>query len=115
MARQSIFDMNFSKVYSALIQKAERKGRTRAEVDEVTLWLTGYTNDQLASMLKSDISYGTFLSDTPAYNPRSELITWKVCGVQVETIEDPLMKKVRQLDKLVDELSKGKPLEKILR
>ena len=115
MPRQSIFEMAFSKVYLSLIQKAERKGRERAEVDEVTSWLTGYTNEQLAAMLKSDISYGTFLSDAPAYNPRSGLITGKVCGVQVETIEDPLMKKVRQLDKLVDELAKGKPMEKVLR
>ena len=115
MARQSVFEMGFSRIYSALIQKAQRKGRTRAEVDQVTLWLTGYTPDQIAAMFASDIAYGSFLSGSPAYNPRSDLITGKVCGVQVETIEDPLMKRVRQLDKLVDELAKGKPMEKVLR
>ena len=107
--------MSFASVYSALIQKAERKGRTRAEVDEVTSWLTGYSLKEIDRSLSSEITYGAFLSGAPAYNPRSELITGKVCGVRVETIEDPLMKRVRQLDKLVDELAKGKPIEKVLR
>lgn len=111
----SVFDMHFSKVYTALIQKAEKKGRTRAEVDQVTAWLTGYTVDQIAAAFASDMTYGAFFSGAPAYNPRSVLITGKVCGVQVETIEDLFMKKVRQLDKLVDELAKGKPMEKVLR
>ena len=115
MARKTVFEMPFASVYSALLQKAERKGRTRAEVDEATAWLTGYTIEQIDESLASEITYGVFLSDSPAYNPRSELITGKVCGVQVETIEDPLMKRVRQLDKLVDELAKGKPMEKVLR
>jgi len=115
MPGKTVFEMSFANVYSALIQKAERKGRTRAEVDQVTSWLTGYTRDQLAAILKSDMTYGAFLSGAPEYNPRSELITGKVCGIQVETIEDPLMKRVRQLDKLVDELAKGKPMEKVLR
>ncbi len=115
MARQSVFDMSFAKVYSALVQKAERKGRTRTEVDEVTSWLTGYTSEQIDAAMQSDLTYGKFFSDAPAYNPRSVLISGKVCGVQVETVEDPLMKKIRQLDKLVDELAKGRPMEKILR
>ena len=115
MPRKTVFEMSFANVYSALIQKAERKGRTRAEVDQVTSWLTGYTLDQVAAIFASDMTYGAFLSSAPAYNPRSELITGKVCGIQVETIEDPLMKRVRQLDKLVDELAKGKPMEKVLR
>ena len=115
MPRKTIFDMSFAGVYPALIQKAEKKGRTRAEVYEVTAWLTGYTAEQIDAALLSDISYGAFLSDSPAYNPRSELITGKVCGIQVETIEDPLMKRVQQLDKLVDELAKGKAMEKVLR
>ena len=115
MKRQSIFDMKFSDVYPLLIQKAERKNRTRSDVYEVTSWLTGYTAEQIDAFLESDITYGSFLSNSPAYNPRSDLISGKVCGVQVETIEDPLMKKVRQLDKLVDELAKGKAMEKVMR
>ena len=115
MARQSVFDMSFSNVYSALIQKAQRKGRTKAEVDEVTSWLTGYSVEQIAAAMDSEVTYGQFFSGAPAFNPRAEFITGKVCGIQVDTIEDPLMKKVRQLDKLVDELAKGRPMEKVLR
>ena len=115
MARRSVFDMSFSNVYSALIQKANRKGRTKAEVDEVTSWLTGYSVEQIDTAMASEITYGDFFSDAPSFNPRADLITGKVCGVQVDTIEDPLMKKIRQLDKLVDELAKGKPMEKVLR
>ena len=115
MARQSVFDMSFQKAYSALIEKAERKGRSRQEVDEVTSWLTGYTAEQINTALNSDITYGSFFSDAPDYNPRSRLITGKICGIQIETIEDELMKRIRQLDKLVDELAKGKAMEKILR
>ena len=115
MPRKTAFEMSFANVYAALVQKAERKSRTRAEVDQVTSWLTGYTLDQVAAMFQSDMTYGAFLSGAPEYNPRSELITGKVCGIQVETIEDPLMKRVRQMDKLVDELAKGKPMEKVLR
>ena len=115
MPRQSIFDMKFSNVFPLLIQKAERKNRTRAEVYEVTAWLTGYTPEQIDAALGSEITYGTFFIDAPAYNPRSGLIKGKICGVQVETINDPLMKKIRQLDKLVDELAKGKAMEKIFR
>ena len=113
MPRQSVFDMAFSKVYPLLIQKAEKKGRTRAEVYEVTCWLTGYTAEQLEEALLSPLTYGAFLADAPAWNPRAEGIKGKICGVQVETIDDPLMKKARQLDKLVDALAKGKPMEKI--
>lgn len=115
MPRQSIFDMKFSNVFPLLIQKAERKSRTRAEVYKVTAWLTGYTSEQIDAALGSEITYGTFFADAPAYNPRAGLIQGKICGVQVETIDDPLMKKIRQLDKLVDELAKGKTMEKILR
>ena len=111
MPRQSVFDMKVSKVYPLLVAKAQKKGRTKAEVDEVTEWLTGY--DMKTADL--DVTYAEFFNNAPAYTPRSELITGKICGVQVETIDDPLMKKVRQLDKLVDELAKGKPLEKIKR
>ena len=115
MPRQAISDMKFSKVYPMLIQKAERKNRTHSEVYEVTTWLTGYDPEQIDAALNSEVTYGTFFSNAPAYNSRAEFITGKICGIQVETIEDPLMKKIRQLDKLVDELAKGKPMEKILR
>lgn len=115
MPRKTVFEMSFADVYPALIRKAERKDRSRAEVYEVTSWLTGYTAEQIDAALASDISYGAFLSESPAYNPRSELITGKVCGIQVEAIEDPLMKRLRQLDKLVDELAKGKTMDKVLR
>ena len=90
MARQSVFDMPFSRVYPMLISKAERKGRTRKEVDEVTSWLTGYSPAQIDEALSSEITYGDFFSGAPAYNPRADLITGKICGIQVETIEDPL-------------------------
>ena len=115
MARRSVFDMRFQDIYSALIQKAERKGRTIEEVEEVTAWLTGYSTEQIDAAMNSDITHGEFFSDTPAYHQRAALITGKICGIQIETIEDPLMKKIRQLDKLVDELAKGKPMESILR
>ena len=111
----NVFDMAFSKVYACLIQKAERKGRTREEVNVVTTWLTGYTADQLRQLEANNATYGAFIDGAPAWNPRAELITGKVCGVQVETIADPKMKKLRQLDKLVDELAKGRLMEKILR
>ena len=115
MSRQDVFEMPFEKVYQCLVQKAERKGRSREEVVAVTAWLTGCTSAQIDAALTSDITYGAFFSSAPAWNPRSEKITGQVCGVQVETIDDPLMKKIRQLDKLVDELAKGKPIEKVIR
>jgi hypothetical protein len=115
MPRKSVFDMALAQVYQALVNKAERKGRTRAEVDEVTCWLTGYDPAQLGELMSSDVTYGQFLADAPSYNPASDLIVGKVCGVQVETIADPLTKRMRQLDKLVDELAKGRPMEKVLR
>ena len=111
MPRQSIFDMKISKVYPLLVQKAERKGRTKEEVDTVIAWLTGYDMKQV----NPEMTYGDFFEHAPAMNSKAELIKGKVCGVQVETIEDPLMRKVRWLDKLVDELAKGKPLDKVLR
>ena len=111
MSRQSVFEMPFEKVYQCLVQKAERKGRTQAEVDQVIRWLTGYeSTDTLAGM-----TYGGFLSSAPAWNSRAGLITGSVCGIRVEEITDPMTKKMRQLDKLVDELAKGKPMEAILR
>ena len=109
----NVFDMPFSKVCSCLMQKAERKGRTRDEVDAVTTWLTGYAVDQLRSMGSDDTTYGAFIDGAPAWNPRAEFITGKVCGIRVETIADPRMKKLRQLDRLVDELAKGWPMKKV--
>ena len=111
MAKQNILDMKVSKIYPLLLQKVMRKGRTKEELDAVILWLTGYD----MKTVDQDISYGVFWENAPAMNPRASLITGKVCGISVELIEDPTIQKVRWLDKLVDELAKGWPLEKILR
>ncbi len=110
-----IATMSFNKVYSALIAKAERKGRSKEEINEIPAWLTGYAQKQLEEFMNSDLTYGEFINNCPNYNPRSELIKGKVCGIRVEEIEDPFMKRVRQLDKLIDELAKGKKMEEILR
>ena len=111
MARQSIFDMKVSKIYPLLLQKVERKGRSKEELDAAIEWLTGYDMKEV----DQEMTYRAFFDQAPAMNPRAELIKGKICGVQVETIEDPMMQKIRWLDKLVDELSKGKPLNKVLR
>lgn len=115
MPRTDVTQMPFAKLYSLLVNKAEKKGRTRQEVDEVTSWLTGYSPSDIVRLEQSDTSYGDFFRNAPTMNPNRALITGKVCGVQVETIEDPLMRDIRYLDKLVDELAKGKAMEKILR
>ena len=107
--------MAFSKVYPLLIAKAEKKGRTRAEVLEVTAWLTGYSAEAIETALMTDITYGDFFRQAPAPNPKRTQITGVVCGVRVETVEEDLMREIRYLDKMVDELAKGKPMEKILR
>ena len=111
MPRRTVFDMKVSEVYPLLVQKAERKGRTKAEVDQVTAWLTGY---DMASV-DMDMTYAAFFENAPRINPRASLIKGTICGVRVESIEDPLMQKIRWLDKLVDELAKGKRMEDILR
>lgn len=115
MTNEKVLAMSFAKVYPMLIAKAERKGRTRDEVFAVTAWLTGYINEQVEELLNSDITYGDFFRKVPMLNPARKKITGTICGVKVETIEDPLMQEIRYLDKLVDELAKGKPMEKILR
>lgn len=111
----NIYTMPFSKVYPLLISKAVRKNRTRDDVDTVTTWLTGYTKEQLEQFLSSDLTYGDFFLQAPELNPNRKRITGTVCGVRVENIEEPLMQEIRCLDKLVDELAKGKAMEKILR
>ena len=115
MPHTDVTQMPFSRVYPLLVAKAGKKGRTRGEVDEVTSWLTGYTAEELAQFECSDITYGAFFQNAPRPNPNRTLITGKVCGVKVEEIDDPLMRDIRCLDKLVDELAKGKPMECILR
>lgn len=115
MAEHPVYRMAFSKVYPLLVQKAERKSRTQAEVDEVICWLTGYDNVGLQTQIAKDVDIATFYAEAPQMHPNRDLIKGVVCGVRVETIEDPLMKKIRQLDKLVDELAKGKAMDKILR
>lgn len=115
MPRTDVTQMPFAKLYPLLVAKAEKKGRTRQEVDQVTCWLTGYTPEDLARLEQSDTSYGDFFRHAPAMNPNRTRITGKVCGVRVEEIEDTLMREIRYLDKLVDELAKGKSMEQILR
>ena len=115
MSNEKVFAMPFSKVFPLLIAKAERKGRTRAEVYEVTSWLTGYTAAQLDNLLDSALPYGAFFENAPSLNENRRKITGSICGVKLAEIDDPLMLELRYLDKLVDELAKGKPMEKILR
>ena len=115
MPRTDVTQMPFSKLYPLLVNKAGKKGRSREEVDQVTAWLTGYTAEEIARLEESDTSYGDFFRNAPALNPNRTLITGKVCGVRVEEIEDSLMREIRYLDKLVDELAKGKSMEQILR
>jgi len=110
-----VFAMKFAKVYPLYVQKAERKGRTKAEVDRIICWLTGYSQAELRKQIKEEGDLGTFFAQAPAIHPNSSLIKGVVCGVRVEDVEDPLMQKIRYLDKLIDELAKGKDMEKILR
>jgi hypothetical protein len=112
---QAIYKMPFSKVYPMLVAKAERKGRTKIEVDTIIFWLLGYDEQGLKSQLEKEVSHEIFYNEAPQINPNAEKIKGVVCGVRVEDIADPLMKKIRLLDKLVDELAKGKTMDKILR
>ena len=115
MENAKVFAMKFSRIYPLLVQKAQRKGRTREEVDRIICWLTGYDEDGIREQLERDVDYGTFFAQAPGMNPNCALIRGVVCGVRVEEISDPLMRKIRYLDKLVDELAGGKAMEKILR
>jgi len=113
--KHRIFTTSFASVYPHYLQKAEKKGRTKQEVDEVVCWLTGYTPTALAAQIKRKADFETFFGEAPALNPNASKITGVICGVRIEEIENPLMRKIRYLDKLVDELAKGRPMEKILR
>lgn len=115
MPRMKIGAIKFSKVYPMYVAKAERKGRTKAEVDEVIRWLTGYDDAGLARQIAAENDFETFFAEAPAIHPNSAQITGKICGVRVEEIADPVEQRARQLDKLVDELAQGRKMEKILR
>jgi hypothetical protein len=115
MSEHKIFTMSFAKVYPAYINKAERKQRTKEEVDQIIRWLTGYDQAGLQKQIKQENDFRTFFDQAPAMHPNTALIKGVVCGVRVEEVEDPLMQKIRWLDKLIDELAKGKAMEKILR
>ena len=115
MHKHRIFGMKFAKVYPLYVKKAEAKNRTKEEVDQIICWLTGYSRAGLQKQLELESDIETFYSQAPAIHPNSSLIKGVVCGVRVEEVADPLMQKIRYLDKLIDELAKGKPVEKILR
>ncbi len=115
MDNRRIYTMSFASVYPLYIAKVERKGRTKAEVDQIILWLTGYSQKELETHLKLQTNFETFFAQAPQLNPARTLIKGVVCGVRVENITDPLMREIRYLDKMIDELAKGKLLEKIIR
>lgn len=115
MVKHRIYTMSFSSVYPLYLAKVEKKGRTKAEVDEIIHWLTGYTKTKLEMVLKNKTDFETFFTEAPKLNPNRSLITGKICGVQIEDIQETTMREIRYLDKLIDELAKGRPLEKILR
>ena len=115
MTKPRIYTMSFARVYPEYIAKAERKGRTKAEVDEIILWITGYSQEQLNDQLSIQTDCKTFFAQAPQLNPARTLITGKICGVQIEEIQEQTMKEIRYLDKLIDELAKGKMMDKILR
>ena len=115
MTNERLFKMAFSKVYPMYVQKAERKGRTKEEVDIIISWLTGYDEHALKKQIEKEVDFEKFFDEAPQINPNTHKITGVVCGIRVEHIETPLMQKIRWLDKLIDELANGKPMEKILR
>ena len=115
MDNQRVFKMSFASVYPLYVQKAERKGRTRKDVDAVICWLTGYSPEALAERIEQRTDFETFFDEAPALHPNAAKITGVICGVRIEEIEDPLMRNIRYLDKLVDELAKGRPMDRILR
>jgi len=115
MAEHRIFKTSVASVYPHYVAKAEKKGRTKAEVDHIMCWLTGYSASQLSAQLEQGTDFKTFFAEAPVPNPSRKLISGVICGVCVEAIEDPLMQEIRYLDKLVDELARGKAMDKILR
>jgi len=115
MPHHQVFKMKFAAVYPLYVQKAERKNRTKKEVDQIICWLTGYNQAGLRQQIEQENDFETFFAQAPAFHPKSSLIKGVVCGVRVEDVTDPLMQKLRYLDKLIDELAKGKTMEKILR
>ncbi|MGV2495447.1 DUF2200 domain-containing protein [Pelagerythrobacter aerophilus] len=115
MAKHRIYSMSVASVYPHYVTKAEKKGRTKAEVDEIIRWLTGHSQASLEDELAKKTSFEDFFAQAPHMNPARSLITGTVCGVRVEEVEEPLMREIRYLDKLIDELAKGRPMEKILR
>ncbi|RJP60068.1 MAG: DUF2200 domain-containing protein [Melioribacteraceae bacterium] len=115
MTKHRIYTTSFASVYPHYVTKAEKKGRTKEEVDEIIRWLTGYTQKRFEAQLKKQTDFETFFAEAPKLNPSRNLIKGVVCGIRVEDIEEPLMREIRYLDKLIDELAKGKTMEKILR
>ncbi len=115
MNNDKIYKMKFSKINPLLVNKAVKKGRTKQEVDTIINWLTGYNEKQIETMLENDIDYETFFNEAPQKNKNRHLIKGKICNVKIEDIDEPLMKEIRYLDKLIDELAKGKAMDKILR
>lgn len=114
MEKHRIYSMAFARVYPLYITKVEKKGRTKKEADEVILWLTGYTQKELEKQIEKQVDFETFFAEAPKLNPNRALIKGMICGVRIEEIADPLMKEIRYLDKLIDELAKGKTMDKIL-
>lgn len=115
MTKHNIYTMSFASVYPHYVAKAERKGRTKTEVDEIICWLTGYSQEGLIEQLEKQTDFQSFFEQAPELNPSRALIKGVVCGVRVEDIEEPIMKEIRYLDKLIDELAKGKAMDKIIR
>ncbi|MFY9286507.1 MAG: DUF2200 domain-containing protein [Tissierellaceae bacterium] len=115
MSKPKIYSMSFAKVYPHYIAKAEKKGRTKEEVDEIIRWLTGYSQEELEAQLEKDTDFESFFVDAPRLNPDRTLIKGVICGIRVEEMEESIMKEIRYLDKMIDELAKGKAMDKILR
>lgn len=115
MAKHNIYTMSFAKLYPLYVQKAERKGKTKEEVDKILMWLTGYEQSEIEAHMDNETSVEVFLTSATNFNPKSSEIKGVVCGVRVEAIEEPVMQKIRYMDKLIDELAKGKSMDKILR